>query len=67
MSAITSIAKQFFEACEAGNGWAACEQYCTSGATFSSQAEPLAKIKTLQAYTEWMKGLLNSCPIDGTC
>ena len=35
---------------------------CVPGAGFSSQAEPLAKIGTLEAYTEWMKGLLGFMP-----
>src|SRR5215467_5896278 len=55
---ITETARAFFAACEAGEGWAACKDYCTSDATFSAQAEPLADIKTLSGYTEWMKGLL---------
>jgi predicted ester cyclase len=58
MANITSIAKQFFEACEAGQGWEGCRAYCLPNATFSAQSEPLGEIRTLQAYTEWMKGLL---------
>jgi len=50
-------AKAFFEACETGKGWEACQQYCVDHATFSSQAEPLAEITTLSAYADWMKGL----------
>jgi len=44
--------------CETGGGWEKCSAYCTPDATFEAQAEPLADVKTLQAYTEWMKGLL---------
>jgi hypothetical protein len=62
MSAVTNIAKQFFEACETGKGWDGCKAYCKSGATFSAQAEPLADVKTLQEYTEWMKALLTFIP-----
>jgi hypothetical protein len=58
MTSITEQAAAFFEACETGKGWAECSAYCTSDATFSAQAEPLAEIKTLEQYTEWMKGLL---------
>jgi hypothetical protein len=65
MSSITETAKAFFAACEAGKGWEACRSYCTSDATFSAQAEPLAEIKTLRDYTEWMKGLLETLT-DGT-
>ncbi|HSF14048.1 MAG TPA: nuclear transport factor 2 family protein, partial [Vicinamibacteria bacterium] len=57
MSSITQTAREFFEACEAGKGWEACKKYCTADASFSAQAEPLADVKTLEQYTEWMKGL----------
>ncbi len=55
---ITETAMKFFKACEEGKGWEECKRYCTAGATFSAQAEPLADIKSLEQYTEWMKGLL---------
>jgi len=42
MANITSIAKEFFEACEAGKGWQACRVYCTPNASFAAQSEPLA-------------------------
>ena len=58
MSSITGIAKQFFEACEEGGGWEGCQQYCTPDATFTTQAEPLADMRKLQEYTDWMKDLL---------
>jgi predicted ester cyclase len=62
MSPITEVARLFFEACEAGKGWEVCRQYCKPGATFSAQAEPLADLKTLQEYTDWMKGLMTLLP-----
>lgn len=55
-------AKQFFEACESGKGWAVCQAFCNEGATFRCQADALAEIKTLEAYSEWMKGLLEPIP-----
>jgi len=58
MTTITQTASEFFRACEAGDGWNVCKAYCAPDATFSAQAEPLADIKTLRDYTEWMKGLL---------
>jgi hypothetical protein len=58
MSSITETAMKFFEACEEGQGWEACKQYCNADATFSAQAEPLEDVHTLEQYTEWMKGLL---------
>ena len=62
MANITSVAKEFFEACEAGKGWEGCRAFCLPNATFSAQSEPLAEIRSLQAYTEWMKGLLTFMP-----
>jgi len=62
MSSITPIAKKFFEACEAGKGWAVCQEWCTPDATFSAQAEPLADVRNLEQYTDWMKGLLTFIP-----
>jgi hypothetical protein len=35
-----------------------CSAYCHPNASFSAQAEPLAETRTLQGYTDWMKGLL---------
>ena len=62
MSTITSVAKAFFEACETGGGWNACERYCTPNASFSAQADALSDVTTLRDYTEWMKGLLTFVP-----
>jgi predicted ester cyclase len=62
MTPITGIARKFFEACETGKGWDGCKAYCKPDATFSAQAEPLAGVKTLQQYTDWMKGLLTFIP-----
>lgn len=55
-------AKSFFDACETGKGWAECAQYCAPDATFSCQSQALADTNTLEAYTEWMKGLLVPLP-----
>ena len=62
MASITSVAKQFFDACETGKGWEVCRSFLTSNASFSAQAEPLADVRTLQQYTDWMKGLLTFIP-----
>ena len=59
---ITDIARAFFDACETGKGWAECAAYCQPDASFASQAEPLADLRTLEQYTEWMKGLLVFVP-----
>ena len=65
MSAMENAAKSFFEACETGQGWAACQQFCTPDASFSCQADALAEVKTLEGYTDWMKGLFGPIP-DGS-
>jgi predicted ester cyclase len=62
MTQITKIAEKFFEACETGKGWAACSLYCTPNASFSAQATPLQEIKTLEGYTDWMKGIMALFP-----
>ncbi|WP_370399037.1 ester cyclase [Sulfitobacter sp. JB4-11] len=59
---MTVTARDFFEACETGKGWGGCAKYCSSGASFSCQSEALADTRTLEAYTEWMKGLLTPIP-----
>jgi predicted ester cyclase len=55
-------ATRFFDACETGQGWHACAAYCHPDASFSVQADALNGVDTLQAYTEWMKGLLTPVP-----
>ena len=65
MSSIKETAEKFFEACDKGKGWEGCQQYCQPQATFSAQADALAGVETLEAYTEWMKGLLTPMP-DGS-
>ena len=62
MTSITDTARDFFEACERGGGWQACSTYCHPDATFSAQADPLAEIKTLKDYAEWMQALLILLP-----
>jgi predicted ester cyclase len=52
----------FFDACESGKGWDACQEWCHADASFSCQAATLAEISTLQDYIEWMKGLLTPIP-----
>lgn len=59
---MTKDARAFFEACETGKGWDACVQYCTPEASFSCQSGALADTHTLEAYAEWMKGLLTPIP-----
>lgn len=58
-------ARAFFEACETGKGWQACRPHCAPDATFAAQSGALADVRTLEQYTEWMKGILSMMP-DGT-
>ena len=62
MGSIKEKAEQFFDACETGKVWETCRLYCHPQATFSAQADALAGVDTLEAYTEWMKGLLTPVP-----
>ena len=62
MPSITETAKAFFDACETGKGWEGCAPYCTPDASFAAQAEPLAEVRTLAGYADWMKGLLVFMP-----
>lgn len=62
MSSIHDTALAFFDACESGKGWDVCQQHCHPDATFSAQADALAEVKTLEAYTEWMQGIYHVMP-----
>ena len=62
MPSMKDTAYQFFDACETGKGWEACQQYCHADATFSAQADALTGIETVQAYVEWMKGMYAIAP-----
>ena len=65
MPSMTETAQKFFDACETGKGWSGCSGFCHPGATFSAQTGALAGITTLEAYTDWMKGLFGPMP-DGS-
>lgn len=62
MSNISDTARQFFEACETGQGWQGCQAFCHPNASFSSQTTVLAEISTLEGYCNWMKDLLTPIP-----
>lgn len=62
MTSIVETAEGFFQACESGQGWAGCQQYCQPRATFSAQAAALEGVDTVEGYTEWMKGMLTPLP-----
>ena len=62
MATMKETAAAFFDACETGKGWDACQEYCDPQATFAAQAGALAGVDTLEGYTNWMKGLLTPVP-----
>ena len=62
MSSMKETAEKFFDACETGKGWEVCQRYCHPGATFSAQVGVLADVKTIEGYTNWMKGLFTPVP-----
>ena len=62
MSNILGPAREFFDACETGKGWEACQAYCKDDATFASQTGVLADISTLAAYCDWMQGMMTPIP-----
>ncbi|MGI3776093.1 MAG: ester cyclase [Janthinobacterium lividum] len=61
-SAIEATARAFLDACDRGLGWEACRPFCTPAASFACQAEPLAGMGQLDAYAEWMKGIVALMP-----
>ena len=62
MPSITDTAMAFFDAIDTGQGWAACRPCCTPDASFAAQAEPLAEVRTIEGYAEWMRGLMTVIP-----
>lgn len=64
-NSMEQTARGFFEACEGGEGWQVCSRYCKPDASFAAQAEALADVTTLEAYTDWMKGLYTPMPDAG--
>jgi predicted ester cyclase len=61
-ASMTETARAFFDAVDTGQGWDACSAYCRPDATFAAQADPLAEIRTLPDYAEWMKGMMSVVP-----
>jgi hypothetical protein len=62
MSAITAVAKLFFDACEGGRGWDGCREFCTPDASFSTQSEQMGNVPTLRQYADLCAGFLKVCP-----
>lgn len=47
----------FFKACESLQGHEGCKAYMAENSTFEAQAEPIADIKSLAEYCDWMRDL----------
>jgi len=62
MNSRLETARQFFEACETGQGWNECKGYCHADASFSAQTGALAEVSTLAGYCDWMQGMLTPIP-----
>ena len=62
MSDSKQAALGFYHACESGKGWAGCAEYCHPGAGFAAQAGALAEMTTLEAYCDWMQGVVSILP-----
>ena len=62
MLTITTVAKQFFDACESGKGWDGCQAFCLPDASFSTQSERMGNVPTLRQYVDLCAGFLKVCP-----
>ena len=62
MSNIKDVANSFFENCEKGMGWDVCKDYCLEEASFSSHAQPLLEINSIEGYANWMQGVCTILP-----
>ena len=62
MSTPKETALDFYHACESGSGWVGCAEFCTPDAGFSAQAGAIAEMETLEAYCDWMKGVVTILP-----
>lgn len=49
-------AKKFFHTCESMKGWDACKDMVAENAEFNAQCGPLAEVKTVNAYVDWLTG-----------
>ena len=65
-ASMRETAAAFVHACDAGDGWAGCQQYCTEKAGFEAQSPALAAIDSLEGYVEWVAGLAGPMP-GNTC
>ena len=62
MSAISTTAERFLDACMGGRGWEGCRPYCLPNATLSIQADMFADVDTVEAYAERVKAFFTPIP-----
>ena len=62
MSAISTVAERFLDACMTGKGWEGCRPYCMPDATFSIQADMFADVDTVETYAERIKAFFTPIP-----
>ncbi len=65
MGVSKDAAMAFYDACESGKGWAGCAEFCHPDAGFSAQAGALAEMNSLEAYCDWMAGVVTIMPDAG--
>ncbi len=53
MSALET-ARSFFDACDYGEAWKKCKNFCTKDASFETEAETLTGVDRLDTYCDWM-------------
>ena len=49
---------KFFVACDGGKGWQVCRDYATQDTGFFCQSDALSEVTTAEAYSDWMKSLV---------
>ena len=62
MTNLETTARRFHHACMTGEGWPACQPYCTPDATFTHEGEMLAEVHTLEAYAAFLQSVFTPVP-----
>jgi predicted ester cyclase len=62
MTDIATIAKDFHQACTSGQGWHACQPYCTPDATFEHEGTMFADIQSVEGYAAFIQSVFTPVP-----
>jgi len=62
MTDIETIAKSFHHACTSGQGWQACQEYCTPDATFEHEGTMFADIQSVEGYAAFIQSVFTPVP-----